>query len=73
MASKNGITVASFVKTLAAIKCWNVNDTFNPSLSLDKIKNEPYKWDDQKRPVRPIHSVSEIRLVSETIKNFSHI
>lgn len=61
------------VKTLTVIKCWNVNDPFNPSLLLDKIKNEPYKWDDLGRLVRPNQMVSEKRLVSETIENYSYL
>jgi len=40
------------VKKLAAIKCWNVRDPFDPNVLLGKIANEDYDWDDLQRLVR---------------------
>lgn len=50
-----------------------MRDPFNPSLLLNKIENEKYKWDDLERLVRPNQMINEKKLVSETVKNYSYL
>lgn len=61
---------APLIRSLAAIKCWNVGRPFEPERFLERLRSGKYDWDDLRQFVRKSEKIDPERLISVCEKRY---
>ncbi|MBI5883116.1 MAG: nucleotidyl transferase AbiEii/AbiGii toxin family protein [Elusimicrobia bacterium] len=61
---------AQLIRSLAAIKCWNVGKPFEPERLLERLRSGRYDWDDLRQFVRKSEKIDPERLISACEKRY---
>lgn len=61
---------APLIRSLAAIKCWNVGKAFEPERFLERLRSGKYDWDDLRQFVSKSERLDPERLVSACEKRY---
>lgn len=61
---------APLIRSLAAIKCWNVGKAFEPERFLARLRSDKYEWDDLRQFVRKSERLEPERLVASCEKRY---
>ena len=61
---------APLIRSLVAIKCWNVGKAFEPERFLERLRSDKYDWDDLRQFVRKSERLDPERLISACEKRY---
>lgn len=61
---------APLIRSLAAIKCWNVGKPFEPQRFLERLRSGKYDWDDLREFVRKSERIDPERLIASCEKRY---
>jgi predicted nucleotidyltransferase component of viral defense system len=64
---------APLIRSLAAIKCWNVGRTFEPERLLSRLRSGDYKWDDLRQFVRKSERIDPDKMISACEKRYGFL
>jgi hypothetical protein len=61
------------IRSLAAIKCWNVGKPFEPQRFLERLRSGKYDWDDLRQFVRKSERIDPERLIAACEKRYQFL